>query len=333
MMNFSTFLTRMAIGAVKYLLLYVAVRLFLVDLVLNQLQKQNEQHDLAGPQANQGALVPVPNATAASANAPIAIADGRAPRPAANGLVAFGNPPNNKSFPRNLVSQLTTFLIIIWTYLCPLLNEAYIVIGELASLLVSIDIWVALRLLVTRTKAVIENFCRECARRARVARRITSNLHTTIDWILNQHSVKDFLLAIFYIVSVFLGAVLFAFGVTNIMLFRMLSRRPVYRAPCDEMAIAYMHMYFLVVYTCLVAIPIEWYVKRHFPWHKLVRPRINVVGIMHIFYIFSVFIAGALFGVCFPFNQLTLQDFFMPGPLRETAHPILFWLRQHSVAS
>ena len=337
MMNSSTLTSMVGTAALSFLLG------LLVPFVYKY-QKQNEQqHDSAGPQANHGALAPASNATAANANAnaPLAIVDGRAPRliqdasaPVANGqLVPFGNPAINRSFFRELVSQFANILSIIWAYLCPLLNEAYATISELGALLVSIDIWVALCLLVTRTKLVIENFCRESARRVRVARRIISDLQTTMDWILNQHSVKDFLFAIFYIVSVFLGAVLFAFGVTHIMLFRMLSRRPVYRAPCDEMAIADMYMYFLVVYYFLVAIPTEWYVKRHFPWHKLGRPRINVVGIMHNFFIFSVFIAGALFGVCFPFNQLTLQDFFMPGPLRETAHPILFWLRQHSVAS
>ena len=126
MMNFPT-LANMGVGAVKFLLLYVAVQFFIVDPLLKQYQKQIE-HDPAGPQANQGALVPAPNAAAANANAPLAIADGRAPRLIQKGIhvlfsllvhMTVGFP----SFLLELVSELAKVLPIqgihgIWTALC-----------------------------------------------------------------------------------------------------------------------------------------------------------------------------------------------------------------------
>ena len=126
MMNFST-LTNMGVGAVKFLLLYVAVQVFIVDPLLKQYQKQIE-HDPAGPQANQGALVPAPNAAAANANALIAIADGRAPSLIQKGIhVLFSLLVNmTVGFPfflLELVSELAKVLPIqgihnIWTALC-----------------------------------------------------------------------------------------------------------------------------------------------------------------------------------------------------------------------
>lgn len=266
-------------------------------------QKQNEQHDSAGPQVDQGALIIAPHPTI---NAPLAIADGRAPRliqdantPAGNGqLVAIGNPPNNRSFPRQLVSQLATFLSIIWAYLCPLFNRANLVIAEILDQFANIDKRAALRRLVIWAELAI------------------SDLYVIMDWIFFRHSAGNFLFATFYFVRAFLVAFLVALYAS------FLVPVPSWHAPNQ------FFLLFFMMYLMLVLVPCLDYMERHLPWHQfnMRMPRDGVGGIISSF--FLLYFHKSVFVRLFP-----LIDAFMPGPLRETAHPIAFWLQQHGIFS
>ena len=298
MMNFSTLTSIMGTATLSFLLGLLVHRAF-----VSMNQKQNEQHDSAGPQVNQGALIIAPHPTI---NAPLAIADGRAPRliqdantPAGNGqLVAIGNPPNNRSFPRQLVSQLATFLSIIWAYLCPLFNRANLVIAEILDQFANIDKRAALRRLVIWAELAI------------------SDLYVIMDWIFFRHSAGNFLFATFYFVRAFLVAFLVALYAS------FLVPVPSWYA-CEPVTYV---LVFFVVSVVLVLVPCLDYMGRHFPWHQFNMPRGDVGGIISL--AFLLYFYTSVF-VCL----VPLIDAFMPGPLRETAHPIAFWLRQHGVFS
>lgn len=335
-MNISTLISVLGTATLSVLLG------LLIHASVSMYQKLHEQHD---PQANQGALIRAPHANANdNANNHTAIAGGRAPRlirdaNAAHGeLVALGNPANNGSFWGELVSELANILSIIWAYLRPLLNRAYVAIVDLLDQFANIDKRAALRLLVT-------NFCRESRALYMDVRRAISDLRTAMDWVFFQHSAGFFLAATFYYVGALLVASLVSLycGLYSLR-FHHLSLSAVHDYMYDR---AYgphslpdlfhigppLVFYFAAFsfYHVLIFMPCHWYLKMNFPFRQLNMPRNNATEIIEMFLILNHCIVPMICAwAMFSFH---LIDTFMPGPLHATAHPIAFWLRQLGVTS